>query len=165
MNSRFLTVKLIALALAAAVIAFALGWRMGATSTAGEWLQQKYGPMRHSQYFEEFILRDFFADRRNGVFVDIGAAHYKKFSNTYYLENELGWSGLAVDPIREYAVDYQRYRRRTRFFSFFVSDSTGGFETLYIPSSNWWVASSDRSFVARWEPPARKDHVPVIRTC
>jgi hypothetical protein len=32
-------------------------------------------------------------DRREGVFVDIGANHYRDASKTYYLETRLGWSG------------------------------------------------------------------------
>src|SRR5262245_51530433 len=49
-------------------------------------LEHKYGPSRFSQGVEEWILRDFFQDRRDGVFVDVGANHYQTGSNTYYLE-------------------------------------------------------------------------------
>jgi hypothetical protein len=45
---------------------------------------QKYGPSLHSGYVEEWILKDFFQDRRDRVFVDVGANHYEQGSNTYY---------------------------------------------------------------------------------
>ena len=70
------------------------------------WLAQTYGPHRQSQYYEEWIVRDFFRDRRSGVFVDIGASDAKLLSNTWYLEHGLGWSGVAVDarPARDESV-------------------------------------------------------------
>ena len=74
---------------------------------------------------EEWLVRDFFGDQRGGVFLDVGSYDYKRFSNTYYLEKELGWSGVAMDAQKEFAADYAKYRPRTRFFSFFVSDTLG----------------------------------------
>src|SRR6266566_6456358 len=54
---------------------------------------QKYGAHRFSRNVEEWVIRDFFQDRHNGVFLDVGANDYRNESNTYYLETELGWSG------------------------------------------------------------------------
>lgn len=48
------------------------------------------GKKLYSQYDEELIIRDFFNDRRGGVFVDVGCYHYKDISTTYYLEKHLG---------------------------------------------------------------------------
>lgn len=35
--------------------------------------------------------------KKNGYFIDIGAGHPIDINNTYYLENELNWTGLSVD--------------------------------------------------------------------
>ena len=35
-------------------------------------LEAKYGPARASQFGEEWIVRDFFNDKRGGYFVDVG---------------------------------------------------------------------------------------------
>ena len=37
-------------------------------------------------------------NKRNGYFLDIGACDGVFFSNTWYLEKELGWSGVCVEP-------------------------------------------------------------------
>jgi FkbM family methyltransferase len=105
-------------------------------------LLKKYGPPHYSFGVEELAIRDFFQDRTGGFFVDIGANHYKKDSNTFYLEERLGWSGIAVDAVREYEADYQRYRPHTRFFARFVSDVSGKESALFVPadkrqSSDW----------------------------
>src|SRR5262245_52441129 len=39
----------------------------------------------YSQHDEEVIIRDFFQDRREGFFLDVGCAGPRKDSNTYYL--------------------------------------------------------------------------------
>ena len=51
---------------------------------------------RWSQGFEELVVRDFFGERREGVLVDVGCYHPRKVSTTYYLEKELGWSGIGI---------------------------------------------------------------------
>src|SRR5688572_30099919 len=52
---------------------------------------EKYGPSRNSQFGEEWLIRDFFQDKRGGIFVDVGANHHQSLSTTYYLEVALGW--------------------------------------------------------------------------
>lgn len=111
-------------------------------------IERAYGPGVQSEHNEELIVRDFFNDRRGGIFVDVGASHYRKNSNTYFLEAERGWSGIAIDAQREFAGGYQRYRPRTKFFAFFVSDVSGGREALYVPE-NLLVASANRAFSER----------------
>jgi FkbM family methyltransferase len=107
-------------------------------------LADRYGPARSSENGEEWIIRDFFQDRRGGVFVDVGANHYQRFSNTYYLETQLGWSGLAIEPQTKFAADYAVHRPRTTFVPLFVSDVSNSEAVLYV--SNDLAASSNRDF-------------------
>ena len=107
--------------------------------------RQKYGPARNSQSAEEWILKDFFGDRRGGVFVDVGANHHQEFSNTYYLETARGWSGIAIEPQTEFAEGYRLHRPRTRFVPLFVSDVTDQTATLYV-ADNPLVSSNSRQF-------------------
>jgi FkbM family methyltransferase len=127
-----------------------------------EWFKKAYGPSRHSQYAEEWLIRDFFGNRRGGVFVDVGSSHYKKFSNTYYLEHVLGWSGIAIDAQHEFEADYVKHRPRTRFFSAFVSDHSGGIESFFVPERNRLVASSNKQFSDRYDVNGKERKVPTI---
>jgi FkbM family methyltransferase len=109
---------------------------------------EKYGPARYSRNFEEWLVRDYFQDRRDGVFLDVGANHYRDESNTYFLEKELGWSGIAIDALEEFAADYRRYRPRTTFIALFVSDVDDSSVPFFVPDANKLVASANREFTA-----------------
>lgn len=125
-------------------------------------LRQRYGPGHYTEREEEWIIRDYLQDRRGGVFVDVGANHYQSFSKTYYLESKLDWSGLAIEPQREFAEEYAKFRPRTRFLPFFVSDASNETARLHILNRKSMVASSDRDFVKRFGDPAEVRDVPTI---
>jgi len=128
----------------------------------GTELWNKYGSSRHSEHEEEWIIRDFFNDRRDGVFVDVGANDYKMFSNTYYLETELGWSGLAVEPQRQFERDYAKYRPRTRFLPFFASDVSDQQATMYYLKRNPLVTSTEKDFTERFGKDSVEVQAPTI---
>ena len=112
-------------------------------------LAQKYGPSHSSQFAEEWILKDFFRDRRGGVFVEVGANHHERFSNTYYLETVLGWSGVAIEPQVKFAAGYREHRPRTTFVPLFISDVSNQQATLYV-NGNDAVASGVKEFTEHW---------------
>lgn len=85
----------------------------------------------YSQHKEELVIRDYFQDRKNGVFLDVGSSRPIKDSTTYYLEKHLGWTGVAVDALAEFADDYKSKRSGTQFFGYIVTDHSGTTETFY----------------------------------
>lgn len=125
------------LAVAVALVLLAAGW-WGSDGGARRWLSgpptwtasfdeisDAYGPSLYSQGHEETLVRAFFRDRREGFFLDVGASHFEHNSTTYYLEKNLGWRGVAVDALEEFREDYERHRKATRFFAFFVTNQSG----------------------------------------
>lgn len=127
------------------------------------------GKKLYSQNDEELIIRDFFEDRRGGFFLDVGAAHYKQFSTTFYLEQHLGWSGIAIDALSRYAPGYADHRPSTRFLSFIVTDHSGTEESLYVVAGAEGVSSTMKgwteSFARRFgpgEPEVTPIQVPTI---
>ena len=154
--------RLVRLTLMIGGVAWAATFALASTRDAEyEWFKKAYGPNRHSEHAEEWLVRDFFRDQRNGVFVDVGSYEYKRYSNTYYLEQALGWSGLAIDAQEEFAADYAKYRPRTRFFAFFVSDRSDALETLFVPG-NRLVASSSKEFSDRYDSSGKERKVTTI---
>jgi len=122
----------------------------------------KYGPGHYSEQQEEWFIRDFFHDRRGGTFVDVGANHYRNSSKTYYLESNLGWSGIAIEPQREFADGYAQHRPRTKFLPFFVSDVSNQTAQLYVLKRLSVVSSSNRQFVEGFGKPDEVRDVPTI---
>lgn len=122
----------------------------------------KYLPKNYSWKNEELIIRHFFNDRPGGFFLDVGAYHYMNNSNTYYLEKNLGWSGLAIDAIGEFEQGYLDHRPRTRFFNFFVSNESNKEAEFYVVKDPKHVTKSSalKSHLANLEK--EKIQVPTI---
>jgi FkbM family methyltransferase len=125
-------------------------------------LREKYGPNTNSEHEEEWVLRDFFPEKRGGVFLDVGANHYQRYSNTYYLETVMGWSGIAVEPLRDFEADYIKYRPRTRFRAFFASNVSNEQAKMYLLKGNTLVASADRKFTEKFGSGAQEIVAPTI---
>jgi FkbM family methyltransferase len=141
------------------VVAYRVGGWRGAKAVQPPWqhpedralaetLRRKYGPQHYSAYAEEWIIRDFFRDMRGGVFADIGAADWRVGSNTYTLERDLGWSGLAVDAAPGYAEGWRRNRPRSRFVQAIVDAVDGQPRTLYFLPEQPIMSSVDKTFTA-----------------
>lgn len=159
---------LVAAMILAAGVAFAVARRgvpadeRDALPHGARYLAAAYGPDRYSQFAEEWIIRDFFRDKRGGVFVDVGANHYRDSSTTYYLEKNLEWSGLAIEPLAQFEADYKTHRPRTRFLPFFVSDVSDEQAKLYVLDQHTVVSSSNKAFTERTGANPRELSVPTI---
>ena len=56
----------------------------------------KYFSKSYSQEGEDMILMRIFEKQNNGFYIDVGALHPKRFSNTYYFYLK-GWRGINID--------------------------------------------------------------------
>lgn len=89
------------------------------------------GQKLYSYGNEELIIRDFFQDRRDGFFVEIGCAWPIKNSNTYYLEKHLGWKGIGVDGLPDFAAGWREARPQSTFLNFMVTERSDQQERFY----------------------------------
>jgi len=94
----------------------------------------------YSQFNEELLIRYFFQDKHDGVFVDIGCAWPVRNSTTCYLERHLNWTGIAVDAIARHDEAWARERPKSKFLNYAVSDQSGGTITFY--EASWSGVSS-----------------------
>jgi FkbM family methyltransferase len=62
------------------------------------------------QNAEDTILLRLFQGRRDGFYVDVGAFHPKKYSNTYLLHKFFGWKGINIDASDETIKEFNKDR-------------------------------------------------------
>lgn len=71
----------------------------------------EYGAESFSQEGEDMLLRYYFPNKTNGFYVDIGAHHPKRFSNTYYFYKK-GWRGINIDAMPGSMAEFAKVRNR-----------------------------------------------------
>lgn len=71
----------------------------------------RYGLVSYSQEGEDMILRRLFETQQCGFYVDVGAHHPQRFSNTYYFYRH-GWSGINIDAAPGSMKLFDRLRPR-----------------------------------------------------
>ena len=81
----------------------------------------EYGTISFSQFGEDMILRNFFLGKAKGFYVDIGAHHPVRYSNTWYFYR-LGWSGINIDPLPGSKEQFEKVRPRDLFLGEGLSD-------------------------------------------
>jgi FkbM family methyltransferase len=69
---------------------------------------------------------------------------------------------LAIEPQRQFEADYLKYRPRTKFLSFFVSDASNQLTKMYVLKKNSLIASGNRGFTEREGEKAKEIEVPTI---
>jgi len=65
----------------------------------------------YSQEGEDMVLRRFLGQQTAGYYVDVGAHHPMRFSNTQYFYNR-GWSGINIDATPGSMRLFEKYRPR-----------------------------------------------------
>ena len=71
----------------------------------------KYINESYSQEGEDMILSRYFDGQLKGFYIDIGAHHPKRFSNTYIFYKR-GWSGINIDAMPGSMYEFNKYRSR-----------------------------------------------------
>lgn len=65
----------------------------------------------YSQEGEDMILRRFFEEKQTGFYIDVGAHHPKRFSNTYFFYKK-GWQGINIDAMPGSMEIFKKLRSR-----------------------------------------------------
>lgn len=75
----------------------------------------------YSQDGEDIILKEFFSGKEKGFYVDIGAHHPLRLSNTYLFYKK-GWSGINIDAMPGSMKIFNKKRRRDINLEVAISD-------------------------------------------
>ncbi len=81
------------------------------------------GRIHYSQEGEDIYLSRFYGEKRDGFFVDVGAHHPIRFSNTYALYRR-GWRGVNIDATPGSMAVFDRFRPGDTNIECAVSDKS-----------------------------------------
>ena len=130
----------------------------------------------YSQEGEDLVTSRFLEGRREGFYVDIGAHHPTRFSNTQLFYKE-GWKGINIEPSPDATKRFQKMRRRDTYVAMGVGEAEGEL-TYYVfndPALNtfdeklmrereaetgYWVVGTKKIAVDRLERILGK-HIPI----
>ena len=93
--------------------------------------------VHYSQHNQDHIVYfNFFNNKKDGVFCDVGGNHPLKINNTRYFE-ELGWTGYAFEPLPHMQALWQQHRK-AKFFPYAASDSEGEVTFTVVKDVSGW---------------------------
>jgi FkbM family methyltransferase len=99
-----------------------------------------------SQHGEDALIQSLFAGQASGLYVDIGASHPFRISNTFQLYRQ-GWHGVTVEPIPSLGRLHRRWRPRDTLLPIAIGPQAGAltfFEMLPSVLSTLDRATADR---------------------
>jgi len=107
---------------------------------------------------EQELVRNFFGGARSGFFVEVGANRPQELSQTWHLE-QLGWTGILVEPQPELAGDLCR-ARSAKVFAVACSSPENAGRRMQLHVAGPWSAL-DRDRMTPGAQPERIIEVPV----
>jgi FkbM family methyltransferase len=91
----------------------------------------------YSQDNQDYIVyENFFKNKKDGFFCDIGGNHPLKLNNTKYFE-ELGWHGIAFEPLPHMTKLWSEHRK-AKLFPFALSDNEGEVIFTVVKDETGW---------------------------
>lgn len=96
-------------------------------------LLRRFGPSflfykkSYAQEGEDLVVDRLLLGKKNGFYVEIGAHHPFRFSNTYFFYKR-GWSGICIDPLPGTKKSFNKSRPRDVAVELGVSQTPGKLE-------------------------------------
>jgi FkbM family methyltransferase len=100
------------------------GWIGGPLRRLRSKFVDPFARASYSQEGEDMILRQLFEGRESGFYVDVGAHHPRRFSNTCFFYQR-GWRGINIEPNPEAAAGFRSERPRDINLQMGVSTQEG----------------------------------------
>ena len=85
--------------------------RVKKVAVSQDQVSEKFRRDAYSQEGEDLLLLKLLQWKRNGFYLDVGAHHPYRYSNTAILNRDFGWSGCNIDPLPGTKELFDQYRR------------------------------------------------------
>jgi FkbM family methyltransferase len=123
------------------------------------WLRRARRDQTYAQNGEDRALLELFSPGYRGTYVDLGANHPYRISNTYLLYTH-GWHGVCVDALPMFGPLYRRHRPRDTFLNVGVGTQPGEFHFYEMSFSELSSFSRDIAdeLVAKGRATVKAEH-------
>jgi len=81
---------------------FELKWKQNDTSHCDVLYVKKTNNFKSQIGQDVYVLNNIFGKKRNGFFIELGAADGITHSNTYAMEKDFSWNGICIEPNPKY---------------------------------------------------------------
>jgi FkbM family methyltransferase len=81
---------------------------------------------------DNFLYLNYFNNKKNGIYIELGALDGVLYSNTKYFEENHGWSGILIEPHPTKFNSLKANRPNNHCFNNLISNSKTGVEFLYF---------------------------------
>jgi len=97
-------------------------------------LHVKARTKKQKEFFEKYLIWEFFDFSHDGHFVDVGAFHSSDGSQTWLLE-KMGWKGILIEPQPENAEELRQHRPSSKVYQAAVSRPGNEGESAFFVDS------------------------------
>jgi FkbM family methyltransferase len=108
----------------------------------------------YSQCGEDKILYEkYFKDKKNGVFLELGAMDGVIYSNTKFFEDTLGWSGVLIEPHPQMFRTLQQNRPNSKCYNCAISSRSGTVDMVinpHVPAVSTIDYTTSEQFMNVW---------------
>jgi len=84
------------------------------------WRSRSYSSLGEDQVIAQLVSK-----KRNGFYVDVGAFHPHKYSNTFYFYKNFNWKGINIEPNPINFKLFEKKRKRDLNLNFGISNDSG----------------------------------------
>jgi FkbM family methyltransferase len=116
------------------------------------WQFSNFRVLSYAQSGEDLILSGLKKSQRKGFYVDVGAHHPKRISNTYLFYRR-GWRGINIDPLPGSMALFNRVRPRDINLEIAISQIPG--QLTYYMFNDGAFNSFDPSVIERYRTDSR----------
>lgn len=119
----------------------------------------------YSQQKEDKFIYDNFINQKttDGKFLEMGAMDGIKYSNTKFFEDELGFSGVLIEPVSKMFKKLVKNRPNCNTYNCAVSTKDGSVEIIGNGATAGIVDTMSDSFRNRWH--SKTKEINMIETC
>ena len=104
---------------------------------------------------DKWLNENVFKNKNHGVFVEIGAYNGVDYSNSYFYENILSWSGIIIEPIPEHC-EHARKHRKCKVIEAAIDTQDGEGILSVVPNCKGWSGLTKSIEEKHWQ--RIKDH-------